>query len=113
MFTGRSLLLGTAIALLCDVIAYTLQADALRRMPRSLFSILTSTEPAVGAILGLLALGQRITILQWAGIVAVVIASIGATRAHRTQEAQRPRPSRARTHCSGSGHHSTHAPNRF
>ena len=33
--------------------------------------------------------GQRITILQWAGIVAVVIASIGATRAHRTQEAQR------------------------
>jgi inner membrane transporter RhtA len=89
MFTGRSLLLGAAVALLCDVLAYTLQADALRRMPRSLFSILTSTEPAAGAILGLLALGQRITLLQWAGIVAVVIASIGATRAHRAQEAQR------------------------
>ena len=80
MFTGRSLLLGAAVALLCDVLAYTHQANALGRMPRSLFSILTSTEPVAGAILGLLALGQRITLLQWAGIVAVVIASIGATR---------------------------------
>ena len=90
MFTGRSLLLGAAVALLCDVLAYTLQANALQRMPRSLFSILTSTEPAAGAILGLLALGQRITLLQWAGIVAVVIASIGATRAHRAPKRSSP-----------------------
>jgi len=89
MFTGRSVLLGVAVALLCDVLAYTLQADALRRMPRSLFSILTSTEPAAGAILGLLALGQRIALLQWAGIAAVVIASVGATRAHKAREARR------------------------
>jgi inner membrane transporter RhtA len=79
-----------AVALLCDVLAYTLQGDALRRMPRSLFSILTSTEPAAGAILGLLALGQRIAVLQWAGIVAVVIASVGATRAHRTPRRSSP-----------------------
>jgi len=89
MFTWHSLLLGVSVALLCDVLAYTLQADALRRMPRSLFSILTSTEPAAGAILGLLALGQRIALLQWAGIVAVVIASIGAIRTHKAQEARR------------------------
>jgi len=75
MFTGRSVLLGVAVAL--------------RRMPRSLFSILTSTEPAAGAILGLLALGQRIALLQWAGIAAVVIASVGATRAHKAREARR------------------------
>jgi len=80
MFTGRSLLLGASVALLCDVLAYTLQADALGRMPRSLFSILTSTEPAVGAILGLLALGQGIALAQWAGIAGVVVASVGATR---------------------------------
>ena len=80
MFTGRSLLLGASVALLCDVLAYTLQADALGRMPRSLFSILTSTEPAAGAILGLLALGQGITLAQWAGIAGVVVASVGATR---------------------------------
>lgn len=80
--TWHSLLLGAAVALLCDVLAYTLQGDALRRMPRSLFSILTSTEPAAGAILGLLALGQRISLIQWAGIAAVVAASAGATRAH-------------------------------
>jgi len=93
MFTGRSLLLGAAVALLCDVLAYTLQADALGRMPRSLFSILTSTEPAVGAILGLLALGQRITLIQWAGIAAVVTASAAATRAHTAREARMEMPS--------------------
>jgi len=80
MFTGRSLLLGASVALLCDVLAYTLQADALGRMPRCLFSILTCTEPAAGAILGLLALGQGITLAQWAGIAGVVVASAGATR---------------------------------
>jgi inner membrane transporter RhtA len=84
MSTGHSLLLGAAVALLCDVLAYTLQADALRRMPRSLFSILASTEPAAGAVLGLLALGQRITPVQWTGIAVVVTASAGATRAHST-----------------------------
>jgi inner membrane transporter RhtA len=71
------------------VLAYTLQADALGRMPRSLFSILTSTEPAAGAILGLLALGQRITFPQWAGIVAVVIAAVPA-RAHRLPKRSSP-----------------------
>ena len=90
LFTGRSLLLGAAVAQLCDVLAYTLQADALGRMPRSLFSILTSTEAAADAILGLLALGQRITPLQWADIVAVVIASAGATRAYRTPKRSSP-----------------------
>jgi hypothetical protein len=32
MFTGRSLLLGAAVALLCDVLAYTLQAA--HRLPK-------------------------------------------------------------------------------
>ena len=62
-----------------DVISYSLQSEALRRLPGSLFSILTSTEPAVGALFGLIALGQRIGPLQWAGMLAVVAASIGAT----------------------------------
>jgi inner membrane transporter RhtA len=85
IFTPRALVLGAVVALLSDIVSYSLQSEALGRMPASLFSILTSTEPAVGALFGLVALGQRISLLQWAGMLAVVAASIGAT-------STRPRP---------------------
>jgi len=79
IFTPRVLVLGAVVAVLSDVVSYSLQSEALGRLPASLFSILTSTEPAVGALFGLIALGQRIGPLQWAGMLAVVAASIGAT----------------------------------
>jgi threonine/homoserine efflux transporter RhtA len=43
LFTPAALGLGAIIALLADVLAYSLQATALGRMPGRLFSILTST----------------------------------------------------------------------
>jgi inner membrane transporter RhtA len=79
IFSPRTLVLGAVVALLSDVISYSLQSEALGRMRGSLFSILTSTEPAVGALFGLVALGQQISLLQWGGMIAVVAASIGAT----------------------------------
>jgi inner membrane transporter RhtA len=82
MFTGRALLLGLVIAALTDIFGFTLQSEALGRISAGLFSILTSTEPAAGAVIGLVALGQHITAWQWAGMIAVTIASIGATRTH-------------------------------
>jgi inner membrane transporter RhtA len=78
----HAILLGAAVAALSDVIAYTFQSEALSRIAASLFSILSSTEPAVGALLGLIALGQRITMWQWAGMLAVTAASVGAIRSH-------------------------------
>lgn len=87
ILSPRYLLLGAAVALLADVLAFTFQSEALNRIPGRLFSILMSTEPVVGALLGLLALGQEITGEQWAGILAVVTASVCATRSHRRQPA--------------------------
>ena len=57
---------------LSDVVSYSLQSEALGRLPGSLFSILTSTEPAVGALFGLIVLGQRIGPPQWGGMLAVI-----------------------------------------
>jgi inner membrane transporter RhtA len=82
IFTVHALLLGLTIAAIGDVFAYTLQAAALERMTTALFSILTSTEPAAGALVGLVALGQHLSWWQWTGVLAVTIASIGATRTH-------------------------------
>ena len=70
---------GSVVALLSDVVSYSLQSEALGRLPASLFSILTSTEPAVGALFGLVAPGQRVSLRQWTGMLAVITASIGAT----------------------------------
>ncbi|WP_030985760.1 hypothetical protein [Streptomyces sp. NRRL S-1813] len=49
-------------------------------MPPRVFGILTSFEPAVGALIGLVLLGQHLGVPQWAGVTAVALASIGATR---------------------------------
>jgi inner membrane transporter RhtA len=84
IFTPRVLVLGAVVAVLSDVLSYSLQGEALGRLPGSLFSILTSTEPAVGALFGLIALGQQVSLAQWGGMLAVVAASIGATVTRRS-----------------------------
>ncbi|MEV6837767.1 EamA family transporter [Streptomyces sp. NPDC051133] len=83
---GRLLAPGTlavaaAVAVLSSVLPYTLQLEALRRLTPRAFGVLTSTEPAIGALTGLFVLGQRLAVSQWAGVVAVALASVGATRA--------------------------------
>lgn len=75
-----TLALATAVAILSSVLPYTFHLEALRRLPPRIFGILTSLEPAVGALIGLLLLGQHLATPQWAGVLAVALASIGATR---------------------------------
>jgi inner membrane transporter RhtA len=88
MLTWKALWLGVVVALLTDVIAYTLQAHALSRMPARTFSVLSSTQPAVAALFGLAALGQDIRASQWIGIAAVT----AATAATGLERAPEPEP---------------------
>ncbi|MCX2954303.1 EamA family transporter [Lentzea sp. NEAU-D7] len=74
---------GFAVALMSSVIPYSLELEALRRMPPRVFGILMSMEPAVAAVAGLLLLGEHLKPAQWAAVCCVVIASIGATRSAR------------------------------
>ncbi|WP_231387100.1 DMT family transporter [Nocardia sp. BMG111209] len=71
---------GLWVALLSSVLPYSVELEALRRMPPRVFGILMSLEPAVAAGAGLMVLGQPMGVVQWAGIGCVVAASIGATR---------------------------------
>ncbi|UAL71198.1 EamA family transporter [Streptomyces angustmyceticus] len=75
----RVLLLAAAVAVLAGVLPYSCNLEALRRVPPRVFGILTSLEPAVGAVAGLLLLGQRLAPVQYLGISAVAAASIGAS----------------------------------
>ncbi|TDD94753.1 EamA family transporter [Jiangella asiatica] len=81
------LLLAAAIALLSSVIPYSLELEALRRMPATVFGILMSLEPAVAALVGLAVLGEVLQAREWAAICLVVAACLGATRqpASRTE----------------------------
>ncbi|GGN28096.1 threonine transporter RhtB [Lentzea pudingi] len=71
---------GFAVALMSSVVPYSLELEALRRMPPRVFGILMSMEPAVAAVAGLLLLGEHLAPAQWVAVCCVVIASVGATR---------------------------------
>jgi inner membrane transporter RhtA len=77
------LLIGLGVGLLSSVIPYSLELQALRRMPKHLFGILMSLEPAMAALVGLMVLGEILDAREWAAILCVVGASLGATRVRR------------------------------
>ena len=74
------LLAGFGVALLSSVIPYSLELEALRRMPPKVFGVLMSLEPAVAALVGLFLLGEILGATQWVAVLMVVVASVGATK---------------------------------
>jgi inner membrane transporter RhtA len=70
---------GAAVALASSVIPYSLDLEALRRLPANVFGVLMSLEPAVAALAGLIVLGQDLGAREWAAIALVVVASAGVT----------------------------------
>lgn len=75
-----ALLAGFAVALLSSVIPYSLELEALRRIPPRVFGVLMSLEPAVAAMAGLVVLGEQLRPTQWVAICCVVAASVGTSR---------------------------------
>lgn len=82
---GHVLLVGAGVALLSSVLPYSLELLALRRMGPAFFGVLMSLEPALGALAGLLVLGQRLGIVQIIGMACVVGASITISRTRETE----------------------------
>jgi inner membrane transporter RhtA len=74
---------GVAVAVLSSAIPYSLELEALRRIPAGVFGVLMSLEPAIAALAGFLVLDQGLAPRELAGIGAVVIASAGAARSAR------------------------------
>lgn len=70
--------LGAAVALMSSALPFSLEMAALRRMPASVFAVLTGLGPAVAAVAGFVLLGQALGVVQVAGIGLVVAAGIGA-----------------------------------
>ncbi len=81
------LLTGLAIGLLSSIIPYSLELEALRRIPARVFGIWMSLEPAAAALVGLVILGQALAVREWLAIGCVMIACAGAARGAREPQA--------------------------
>jgi inner membrane transporter RhtA len=77
------LAIGVAVAVLSSVIPYTLELEALRRMPSNVFGVLMSLEPAAASLAGFLVLGEDLAARELVAIGLVVAASAGAARGSR------------------------------
>ena len=76
---------GAATAVLSSVIPYSLELEALRRIAVGTFGVLMSIEPAVAALIGLIALDQGLATVDAVGIALVVVASAGVLGASVAQ----------------------------
>ena len=69
-----------AVAMLSSAIPYSLEMEALRRMPSGVFGVMMSIEPAVAALAGFIVLGEGLAARELVAIALVVAASAGAAR---------------------------------
>jgi inner membrane transporter RhtA len=81
------LLYGVGVAAVSSAIPISLEMVALKRLPKSAFGVMTSMEPAVAALLGLLVLDEHLTALQWLAIVATMLAAAGSAFTARQEKA--------------------------
>jgi inner membrane transporter RhtA len=75
----KLLLAGFGVAMLSSAIPFSLELDALRKIPARIFGVLMSLEPAVAALAGLVVLGERLEMRAVVAILFVTVAAAGAS----------------------------------
>lgn len=74
----RILLFGLGVAAISSAVPISLEMVALKRLPQEAFGIMTSMEPAVAALLGLVVLNEQLSAPQWWAIVFIMGAAAGS-----------------------------------
>ena len=74
-----TLALGLAVGVLSSALPYSMDMMALRRLPTAVFGVLTSLNPAVGALAGWWVLSQQLPCEGLAGVALVIVAGAGIT----------------------------------
>jgi inner membrane transporter RhtA len=73
------LLAGVVVAFLSSALPYSLEMVALRHLKVQTYGTLTSCEPAVGSLAGLVLLHEALSPMQVVAIALIVVAAAGAT----------------------------------
>ncbi len=77
------IVVGIGIGILSSALPFSLEIEAMRRLPSSVFGVMMSLEPAVAATVGFVLLGQGLIPREGLAILLVVAASAGALRSSR------------------------------
>lgn len=81
------LAIGLIVATLSSALPYSLELEALRRLPQGVFGVMMSLEPAVAALVGFVGLDQGLAGREVVAIGLVLAASAGALSAGRAPPA--------------------------
>jgi inner membrane transporter RhtA len=93
LLAPQVLALGLVVGIASSAIPYTFEMMAMRQLPTNTFGTLLSAEPAIGALMGLLFLGEQLVATQWLAIGLVMLSSIGAAMgAREASPATEPAP---------------------
>jgi inner membrane transporter RhtA len=77
---------GLVVAIACSALPWSLEIEAMRRLPTHVFGVLMSIEPAIAALSGLVVLGEHLSLHVAIAIALVVVASAGAALGARDPE---------------------------
>ena len=66
------------VGLLSSALPWSLELEALRRLPTNVFGVVLALEPAIAALMGALLLQQHLPARVWFAIALVIGASAGA-----------------------------------
>jgi inner membrane transporter RhtA len=85
-------LVGAAVGvgLLSSALPWSLELEALRRLPTRVFGVVLALEPAVAALAGFVFLHEHLHLRAWIAIGLVVVASAGAALEIRREDAPPP-----------------------
>jgi inner membrane transporter RhtA len=78
LFSPSILPIASGVAILSTALPYSLEMYAMPRLPTRMLGVLMSLNPALGALAGLIFLGEMLTLVQWAAIASIVAASAGS-----------------------------------
>jgi inner membrane transporter RhtA len=92
LLAPRTLALGLTVGVASSAVPYSLDLLALRRLRTAVFGVLTSLNPALAALAGLVVLGQLPPPRQLVGIALVMCASAGVTLSGRRPRRTARRP---------------------
>jgi inner membrane transporter RhtA len=78
LFSTAILPAAIGVAVLSSALPYSLEMFAMPRVPARTFGVLMSLDPALGALFGLIFLGETLTLIQWGGLASIMVASAGS-----------------------------------
>jgi len=78
LFDPRILAVACSVAFLSSALPYSLEMFALTRLPTRTFGVLMSAEPALGALSGWCFLHESLSLVQWAAVASIMLASAGS-----------------------------------